>query len=52
MKIKPGFVGTRHGSGSEYESILNFIRRERYFDFMRDSEEFMTFEKELEEKTA
>ncbi len=43
------FMGTRHGDSSEYGPVLKTIRQ-HCFDFMRDSEEFRAFEKEVEEK--
>ena len=49
-KLQFEFTGTRHGDNNEYERLLKNIRQWRCFDFMRDSEEFRTFEKELEEK--
>ena len=50
-KLQFEFTGTRHGDNNEYERLLRNIRQWHCFDFMRDSEEFKAFEKELEEKT-
>lgn len=44
------FYGTRHGDSSEYGRILRKIRQWNCFDPIRNTDEFIRFEKRIEEK--
>lgn len=49
-RLKIEFYGTRHGDSSEYGRILRKIRQWDCFDSIRNTEEFMEFEKRIEKK--